>query len=214
MLLHKIAGVRFGADALTAKDKIEQDKLAVSQRIIEPLKITSDSVGLEIGTGMGLLTKHLAKSALAIHGCDISESFVSAAKRECSNIPNCFFNLIESCDLSGFKDEQFNFIYSNNVFIHLDFYEISSYIEQSFRLLKPGGRMYFDFAEAGRVNFSTDVEFLITKQLKKNDPFHKGCVLHNCSTAVYKFAEHVGFKVIASNHLSESYTDMLLEKPS
>lgn len=213
-LMHRLVGKDFGDDPLAEKDKIEKDKIRVAQKIKEYLKIGPKSVGLEIGSGIGLLTKHTAKWALTVHGCDISESFLNFAKRECHDVPNCFFTLIDTCDLSKFLDEKIDFIYSYNVFIHLDLYEIISYLEQSFQLLEPGGRMYFDFADAGRIDFSSENEFLETKNLKRLDPFHKGCVLHNCSIAIHRYAQHLGFKVISSNELPGCYADMLLEKPS
>lgn len=213
MLMHRLVGKDFGDDPLAVKDKIEKDKINVAKRIKEYLNVGPKSVGLEIGSGIGLLTKHVANGALRVYGCDISESFLNFAERECRDVANCSFTLINTCDLTKFLGKRINFIYAYNVFIHLDLYEIISYLEQSFPLLEPGGRVYFDFADAARIDFSSETEFLLTKKLKKLDPFHKGCILHNCSVAIHRYAQHIGFNVLSSNQLPGCYADILLEKP-
>ena len=62
--------------------------------------------------------------------------------------------------LRAFSDSSFNVIYSTNVFAHLDEIDRWRYVEEAFRVLRPGGRIYIDNidieSDAGWAMFTND----------------------------------------------------------
>jgi len=97
----------------------------------------SDKV-LEIGCGTGYFTKEIVKSGAYVTAIDISPELIQIAKQEIRETNVCFV-LENAYDLT-FEAHSFDSIVGSSVLHHL---EIEKAIEEMFRVLKPGGRMFF-----------------------------------------------------------------------
>jgi SAM-dependent methyltransferase len=94
---------------------------------------------LEIGCGPGRILIHMSKIFGNVFGVDVSSEMINMAKQNMKNITNC--NLYENSgsDLTQFKDDYFDFCYSNTVFIHIPKKAIiQNYISETARVLKSG----------------------------------------------------------------------------
>ena len=69
---------------------------------------------------------------------------IAHAKQRTKGIPNVHLHELPDNSLSIFPDETFDCVYSSIVFMHLDKPDMFKYICEAYRVLKSGGRAYFD----------------------------------------------------------------------
>jgi ubiquinone/menaquinone biosynthesis C-methylase UbiE len=94
---------------------------------------------LEIGCGIGRLTKHLAGIFGEVHGTDVSSEMILQGRERLRSHHNIHLHETNGSDFAGFPDEHFDFIISAYVFQHVPSKEIIlSNIREAYRLLKPG----------------------------------------------------------------------------
>lgn len=99
---------------------------------------------LDFGCGVGRLTRELSKKFGKCYGVDISETMIELAKYHNKEYSNCEFIVNDKEDLKVFKDNFFDFIYTNIVLQHIpDAMLIKSYLEEFLRILNPGGILIF-----------------------------------------------------------------------
>ncbi len=125
---------------------------------------------LDFGCGVGRVTVHLAPHFKRTYGLDISKKMIAKAK-ESTKIKNCRFILNPSNNLSIFRDEYFDLVYSNLVLQHVpDNWIIKGYIKEFIRILNKGGLLVFQLPS--KVPFRrfnkiiNNLYFLIEKILK------------------------------------------------
>jgi ubiquinone/menaquinone biosynthesis C-methylase UbiE len=97
---------------------------------------------LDFGCGVGRLSKALGKHFKEVVGVDIAESMVEKAK-QLSNSRNVRFEHISSGDLGSFKDQTFDFIYTDIVFQHMRNELAKKNLKHMYRLLKKDGVLIF-----------------------------------------------------------------------
>jgi ubiquinone/menaquinone biosynthesis C-methylase UbiE len=94
---------------------------------------------LEIGCGIGRLTKHLAGIFGEVYGTDVSSEMILQGRERLRSHHNIHLRETNGADFAGFQDEYFDFIMSAYVFQHVPSKDvILSNIREAYRLLKPG----------------------------------------------------------------------------
>jgi ubiquinone/menaquinone biosynthesis C-methylase UbiE len=69
---------------------------------------------------------------------------VAHAWRVMSSVPNASFQVLSGSSLRPQPGESVDVVYCTGVFMHLDEWDRYSYVEEAFRVLRPGGRLYVD----------------------------------------------------------------------
>ena len=69
---------------------------------------------------------------------------IEYSRERTTGMPNVFLHELPETNLSIFNDGYFDCVYSTIVFMHLDKMEVFNYMRETFRVLAPGGRAYFD----------------------------------------------------------------------
>lgn len=103
----------------------------------------SDRV-LEIGCGTGRIGRCLAPRCKEWVGSDVSANMLSYAKRDLSHLPNVSLIRLNGYDLDNIESESFDAVYCSAVFMHLDEWDRYRYVTEAKRVLRPGGRAFFD----------------------------------------------------------------------
>ena len=126
------------------EDEIRSNGQLTAAFLREVLEIGPDDRVLEIGCGVARIGRELAPHCGEWHGADISGNMIAYAAKRTEGMPNV--HLYEQPDntLSIFPDNYFDCVYCTIVFMHVDKLEMFTYLRESFRVLKPGGRAYFD----------------------------------------------------------------------
>jgi SAM-dependent methyltransferase len=105
---------------------------------------TENSTLLEIGCGIGRMTRHLSARFGQVTAIDVSRAMIREARKLNSHLTNVQFCVNSGVDLRGFRDGEFDYVMSYIVFQHIpDPAIIYNYISEALRVLKPGGRFRF-----------------------------------------------------------------------
>ncbi len=108
------------------------------------LQISENDRVLEIGCGVARIGRELAPHCKEWHGCDISGNMIEHARGRTSHLSNVSLTELPTNDLSPFESQSFDAVYSTIVFMHIDKPDVYKYIREAFRVLRPGGVVYFD----------------------------------------------------------------------
>lgn len=128
------------------EDVAEFDRSGTStaEDIVALAGVTPDDTVVEIGCGTGRVGVKLAPKCRRWIGCDVSTNMLAHAKqalRECSNVG---FVRLNGFDLAGVETGSADVVYCTGVFMHLDEWDRFRYVVEAHRVLKVGGRVYFD----------------------------------------------------------------------
>lgn len=97
---------------------------------------------VEIGCGVGRMTRYLAEQFLEVHGVDISAEMIQRARLR--DYPNVFLHVGSGTDLACLPDKYFDLAFSYLVFQHIPSRAvIGNYVREAARVLKPGGAFHF-----------------------------------------------------------------------
>jgi ubiquinone/menaquinone biosynthesis C-methylase UbiE len=110
---------------------------------------------LEIGCGIGRMTKHLAGLFGEVHAVDVSGEMIRQARERLRDFPNVHCHETSGCDFAALSDNYFDLVFSAYVFQHVPSAAvILANLADAFRVLKPSGMFKFG------VNSTTDTAFL------------------------------------------------------
>lgn len=150
-LLLALVGNTFGDQPQQHIKVIRASRARFARRFMRMLRVRKQDTVLEIGSGCGFGTRLLAEKAAKVFACDISPAYLAYAQRECAALDNIEFSRTRSRSLAGFDDLSIDAVMSVSVFIHLNLYDMYWYFREIYRVLKPGGRLCFDFADSDRL---------------------------------------------------------------
>lgn len=133
----KLTGVEFYNSSETYLDILEHRKESDFSAILEVLTShTAPGTTLDYGCGVGLLSVMLAKRGYTVTGVDISEQFISSAKKKFGVLPSLAFEVMDRLPLR-FPDESFESIVTSSVLEHCT--KIDAILLEFQRILKPRG---------------------------------------------------------------------------
>lgn len=122
------AGLR-DYDLLIEGDQLLKDKLGDY----------GDKKVLEVGCGLGRLTKFLGENFRDVYGTDISEVMIGGAKKRLEGKNNIHLSVVDGVNYP-FIDNFFDLVFSFIVFQHMPNKEVvRRNLEEVIRVLKPGG---------------------------------------------------------------------------
>jgi SAM-dependent methyltransferase len=93
---------------------------------------------LEIGCGTGYFTRELTQRGADIVAIDVSPDLLEIAKAK-SSAPNVRYEIQNACALT-YSDATFDSVVGSSILHHL---EIEEALREIYRVLKPGGTIYF-----------------------------------------------------------------------
>ena len=112
------------------------------------LDLKKDDSALEIGSGIGDISKLISKTVKRLYCCDVNESLLSMAQVNCQDCTNVSFH----CNLEHqekplyfLENNSIDKVLASGVFEHCDTDTILSYVKEVQRILKPSGLFYLRF---------------------------------------------------------------------
>ena len=134
-------------------------------KYVEPGKIV-----LEIGPGAGRWSEALQRISSRLILVDLSEKCMELCKKRFSKYNNVEFFVNDGKSLDFTQEETIDFIWSFDVFVHINPEDTESYIKEFRRVLKKGGRGVIHHPEGVARNAwkSSMTDQLFSGLLKKN----------------------------------------------
>ena len=114
------------------------------RNLLELASISPNDEVLEIGCGVGRVGRELVPHCRNWTGSDISENMLSHAARRLEGMENTRLVLLQGGSLSEFSSKSFDVVFATNMLGHLDEIDRWFYVEEAFRVLRPGGRIFLD----------------------------------------------------------------------
>jgi len=131
------------AEFWAAGEDVLDKSLAMFDLALKP----TDRV-LDLGCGIGRVTRAIANRVEAVVGVDVSAEMIEQGRRAMAGVRNVQLVLGNGRDLSDIKDDSFDVAYSFVTFQHIpDPDVICSYIVEMGRVLKPGGWALFQHSD-------------------------------------------------------------------
>jgi ubiquinone/menaquinone biosynthesis C-methylase UbiE len=117
------------------------------KRVLEGIDVQETWTIVEIGCGVGRLISKLRDQTKAarIIGVDIAENMIAFAVEALGATPGIELHVNSGYDLNPIGDETADFVFANDVFIHIFDVDIARhYCNEVWRILRPGGRFRFN----------------------------------------------------------------------
>ncbi|PWU10428.1 MAG: hypothetical protein C5B51_04310 [Terriglobia bacterium] len=141
----------FRSGEINVANEVMTDMIAICGGRNSPLDLRM----LEIGCGVGRMTRMLSRIFGRVTGVDISEEMIRQARENTSDLQNVELVLGDGCTLAGIESNSYDFAFSFIVFQHIPAYSVmSSYCREVYRVLKPGG--LFKFQVQGHTDLRRD----------------------------------------------------------
>ena len=106
--------------------------------------IQRSDVFLEIGCGFGRVGALLAPRCGHWIGTDISGKMIGHTRERLRGLPNVTLIELRQSGLPEVADASVDVVYCTVVFMHLYEWDRFRYVQEAHRVLRPGGRCYFD----------------------------------------------------------------------
>jgi SAM-dependent methyltransferase len=145
--------------ALDYRDPSEQEFWTSGEhslvRTLQPFGLAvrpTDDV-VEIGCGIGRMTRPLAARARRVVGVDVSPEMIERGRRALGDLPNVELVVGNGQDLGILRDGSADVVYSFIVFQHIPEPTVTcGYVREIGRVLRPGGWTLFQVSELSEVH--------------------------------------------------------------
>ena len=184
------------------------------QRVIEKWIlpwVDSNSDIAEIGVGGGRIALLVSDRVRHFRGYDISAMMLAHAQRALAGKPNVDLVLLKTPSLPAELTGRLDFVYSFDVFVHLDLHTQWKYIQEIARVLKPGGRAFLHTANltapagwerfASQDHYTLDGHYFVTPEVVRT------LVSHTPLRIIEESTPEAGDSVLERDYL------ILLERP-
>jgi len=148
---------------------------------------------LEIGCGLGRVGRVLAPRCRRWIGGDVSPKMLEHTRRLLADLPNVELVELSGVDLAPIPDASVDVVYCTVVFMHLYEWDRYRYVQEAMRVLRPGGRCYFD-----NVDITTDHGWEVFSAGAAYPPEERPAHLSMVSTAdeLRTYGERAGFEQV------------------
>ena len=198
-MLIALIGHDFGLEPEKRIPEIRESRRNYTNYIADRCRIGKKDVVIDLGSGCGFGTYWLAQRSKYVYACDISPSYIKFASKECSSLNNVSFHLIKSRQLDFLENDSIDVVCSISVFIHFNLYDIFWYFSEFKRVVKPGGRVWFDVADSESLdlagpNRNGELFSRHAESYKENDSSLPGLMNWNSIASVINIADHFRFE--------------------
>lgn len=188
----KLSDARYAVAGTADTTELDRSGQSSATDVATETGITTGDRVLEIGCGVGRVGLGLAPRCREWVGADVSLNMLGHAKAALAEAghANVDFVHLNGIDLAGVPDAAFDVVYCTAVFMHLEEWDRFRYVREAHRVLKPGGRVYFD-----NMSLISPEGWQLFEQLVRYDPAARPPNISKASTPeeLRTYAERAGF---------------------
>ena len=135
-----------------------QWKRSLVEHVLKP-NMPHDGHILEIGPGAGRWTEYLIDKASTVSLVDLTPKCIDLCKKRFRNYTNIHYYVNDGTNLSFLPDGSIDFIWSWDVFVHIQSSDIRKYVREFARILKPGATALIHHSKNGttKVGWRSDM---------------------------------------------------------
>jgi SAM-dependent methyltransferase len=130
--------------------------------------VDQSKVVAEIGSGGARVAAKVIENTAELYCFDISREMLKHARKVLGRYPHAHFELLKKPQFAPNYTEFFDFVYSFDVFVHLDLHTIWKYFQELQKVLKPGGQAFIHttnlLAPDGWSRFAAQEKFSVVGQ--------------------------------------------------
>lgn len=117
-----------------------------ARQAMEALEIAETDRVLELGCGVGRIGSQIVPHCALWHGVDIAPNMIKVARERMAGLPQerIRLDVLDRTNLGPCQSQDYDKVYCVAVFIHMDKEDFLLYLRELYRVLRPGGRLYFD----------------------------------------------------------------------
>jgi len=139
-----VQGALIAVDGSTNEEVARLTGAYSARQVTVALDLQPTDRVLELGCGVGRIGRGIAAQVAHWEGCDISANMLGVARERLAGFANVGFTELHRASLRPLPDASVDKAYCVAVFIHMDKEDFFLYLEDTARVLKPGGLLYFD----------------------------------------------------------------------
>lgn len=182
------------------EEELRRSAQRTIDNILELAFVSMQDDILEIGCGVGRIGRELAPHCHTWTGADISANMLRCASERMGGANNARFVLLDADGLRNFVEDSFDVVYATNILGHLDEMDRWRYLEEAFRVLRPGGRIFTD-----NIDLESDAGWsMFVNDARRYRGLERPPYMPRFSTAaeLSAYANRAGFENVQSRHRS------------
>jgi len=132
-------------------------------------RLRQDARVLEIGCGGGRVARLVAPEVGELVCSDLSEVLLAEARRALAGQANVTFLRTRGLELESLPDQSFDVVYAHDVFVTFDQNQLLAMLDESLRVLRPGGACVASFYTIDRPEWAREQLSLVRRGRRWGD---------------------------------------------
>jgi ubiquinone/menaquinone biosynthesis C-methylase UbiE len=167
------------------------------RNLVELVSISAQDDVLEIACGIGRIGLELAPRCRSWTGADISANMLGYAAQRLQGVGNVRLHQLDGKGLSGLADNSFDVVYCTNTLAHLDELDRWRYVQEAFRVLRSGGRIFIDNMDLASDEGWAAFDKAAKQRCEEQPPY---APRFSTAAELMEYATRAGFEQIRSHH--------------
>ena len=167
------------------------------RNLVELVSISAQDDVLEIACGIGRIGLELAPRCRSWTGADISANMLGYAAQRLQGVGNVRLHQLDGKGLSGLSDSSFDVVYCTNTLAHLDELDRWRYVQEAFRVLRSGGRIFIDNMDLASDEGWAAFDKAAKQRCEEQPPY---APRFSTAAELMEYATRAGFEQVRSHH--------------
>ena len=209
-LLISVYGKNYGEEPETKKGLIKENFRRYAGYLESVLELRPDDVLMDFGSGTGVIADFLAPKVQKVYAVDVSRNHLEYLKNNVENREKIVPTHISYAGVDQLKDV--TKIYSANVLIHFNQFDIALHLEAFAKVLPAGGKLVFNMQDYDHLVLQRQPMFQGFLNAYRQSHSSAWLVQWHSAAAVLRMADFCGFDGTIGQVSDQGNTHLILVK--